>query len=105
LQEVYPLLQAYPHELPAQVGSACAIVVVHWLVHMPQLFGSVVVSTQLVPHSVGVGAMHPDVHEYVVPLPEQSGVPPLHMTPHMPQLVFVETCVSQPPEVGPLQCA
>jgi hypothetical protein len=38
-------------------------VVVHWFPQVLQLFGSVVVSTQLDPQSVGVGAEHPDVHE------------------------------------------
>jgi hypothetical protein len=93
------------HALLLQVGVAWPTVVVHWFPHMLQLFGSAVVSTHVEPQSVGVGAEHPDEHAYVLPDPAQLGVPPLHVTPHPPQLLVVFTAVSQPCEGGPLQCA
>jgi hypothetical protein len=71
-----------------------------------QLLESVVVSTQLEPQSVGVGAEHPDVQEYVLPDPEQSGVPPVHPIPHAPQLLAVLIFVSHPWSGPPSpQCA
>jgi hypothetical protein len=55
-------LQANEHWLDAHVGLACATVVVHAVLHVLQLFGSVVVSTHDDPQRVGVGAMQPDEH-------------------------------------------
>jgi hypothetical protein len=95
-----PELVLQTHVLPEQVVPGA-----HCVVQLPQWLSSLVVFTQLEPHSVGVGSEHPDVQEYVLPLPEQSGVPPWHIVPHMPQLLVVLTGVSQPWVSGPLQCA
>jgi hypothetical protein len=78
----------------------------HWVVQLPQWLLSVLVSTQLDPHSVGVVAEHPDVQEYMLPLPEQCGVPPWHVTAQPPQLLAVLICVSHPWSGPPLpQCS
>jgi hypothetical protein len=71
---------------PVQLGVACETVVVHALLHEPQLLLSVVVSTHVEPHAVGVGAMHPDTHEYEPPDPAHFGVLAVHAAPHAPQL-------------------
>jgi hypothetical protein len=79
---------------------------VHALPHVLQFFGSVVVSTHVEPHSVGVFAVQPEAHEYELPEPAQSGVAPLHVTPHIPQLLVVSMGVSHPWSGPPLpQCA
>ena len=91
--------------LPAQVGVACGTVVVHALLHEPQLFLSVVVSTHVEPHAVGEGGMQPDAHEYEPPDAAHFGVLPVHAAPHAPQLLCVSTIVSQPTPVPPSQCA
>jgi hypothetical protein len=103
--DVYPPLQVKPHELPEQFGVAWAIVVVHLLPHAPQLFESLVGSTQVVPHSLGAFAGQPELHEYELPAPAQLGVPPLHVVPHAPQLLVVSMGVSQPCSGAPMQCA
>jgi hypothetical protein len=91
--------------LPAQVGVACGTVVVHALLHEPQLFLSVVVSTHVEPHGVGEGGMQPVAHAYEPADPAHFGVLPVHATPHAPQLLAVSTCVSQPTLAPPSQCA
>jgi hypothetical protein len=53
-------------------------------------------STQVAPQRVGVAPPQPLVHANADPAPEQTGVPPLHTTPHAPQLVAEEMSVSQP---------
>jgi hypothetical protein len=92
----------------AQSGVACATCVVQIVPHDPQLLRSLVVSVHVVPvvpHAV-MPAGHPETHEYVLPEPEQSGVPPLHAIPHAPQLLTVLTCVSHPSSDPPSpQCA
>jgi hypothetical protein len=75
------------------------------LPHMPQLLRSIVVSVQVIEHNV-IPAEQPDAHEYMLPDPEQSGVPPTHVAPHAPQLLVVLIFVSHP-WLGPPspQCA
>jgi hypothetical protein len=104
-QGVYPPLQVWLHELLEQVGVAWGIEVVHWLPHAPQLFESLVGSTQVVPHSLGAFAGQPELHEYELPAPAQLGVPALHIAPHAPQLLGVSMGVSQPCSGAPMQCA
>jgi hypothetical protein len=78
----------------------------HCVAHVPQWLLSVLVSTQLDPQRVGVGDEHPAVQEYMLPLPEQSGVPDPQVTPHMPQLLVVLIRVSHPCSGPPSpQCA
>jgi hypothetical protein len=90
---------------PLHVGVACPTCVVHLVPHVPQLLRSVIVSVHVVPHAV-IPAPHPETHEYVLPDPEQSGVPPVHVIPHAPQLLVVLTCVSHPWSAPPSpQCA
>jgi hypothetical protein len=95
-QRLYPLLQAKVHWLAEHFGIACVTVVVHALLQVLQLFGSVVVSTQLEPQRVGVGAEQPDTQLYVAPEPEQSGVAPMHAFPQAPQFDVCEMSVSHP---------
>jgi hypothetical protein len=89
-------------------GVACGTCVVHTVPQDPQLLRSFVVSAHVVPvvpHAV-MPAGHPETHEYVVPDPEQSGIPPLHTVPHAPQLLAVLTFVSHPWSGPPSpQCA
>ena len=61
--------------------------------------------TQTSLQSVGVAAGQSSVHVYVLPLAAQSGSAVSQEWPHEPQLVGVEIGVSQPPDVGPVQCS
>jgi hypothetical protein len=107
--QVVPLLQ-HPLQLELVLQTQCppeqVVPGAHWVVQLPQWLLSVSVFTQLDPHSVGVGAEHPEVHEYMLPLPEQAGVPPWHVAPQAPQLLAVLICVSHPWSGPPSpQCA
>ncbi len=82
LQSVYPLLHAMPH-VPVHTAVALAMPVEHAVPHVPQLLTLFVVSTHTPLHNVGVGAEHPETQVE----PEQTGVPPLHRFPQVPQLV------------------
>jgi hypothetical protein len=63
--------------------------------HPPQLFASLVVSTQLVPQAVGVAAEQ--FAEHARPLPEAlHRRMPVHATVQLPQCAPVVTSVSQP---------
>ena len=75
----------------------------HAMPHDPQLVRLVVVLTHVVPHSVGVAAGQPETHEYVLPLPEHTGVPPMHAVVQLPQVPTFEMSVSQPSAAFPLQ--
>jgi hypothetical protein len=57
-----PMLHEAPHVLAEQVAVACATVVVHAFVQLPQWPTLVVVSTQALPHRVGVAAGQPETH-------------------------------------------
>jgi hypothetical protein len=78
-----------------QVGVACATCVMHTLPHVPQLLRSIVVSVHVIVHSV-IPAEQLEAQEYMLPDPEQSGVPLPHFVPHAPQLLTVLICVSHP---------
>ena len=83
--------------LVVQVASALVIVVVHSFAHPLQFSGSLVVSTHVLPQSVGALAGHPVPHpgaplESVV----HTGVPPEHVTPHPPQFPCWARFVSHP---------
>ncbi len=90
------MLQANPHWLFWQVAVACETWVVHGLLHIAQFFGSEVVSTHVIPQSVGEPAGQPDVHEYVAPDPAQWGACGPHAAPHAPQLPALSIGVSHP---------
>jgi hypothetical protein len=69
----------------------------HDVVQLPQWFGSLVVSTHVLPHRVGALEGHPLLHAYPpAPLGEQTGVPPVHATLHAPHEDGWEKSVSQP---------
>jgi hypothetical protein len=95
MQDWYPLLHAVPHVPALHAGVACVTCVVHMVPHDPQLLRSLIVSVHVDPHSVAP-PVHPETHEYVAPLPEQSGVPAPHFVPHPPQLFVVLIGVSHP---------
>jgi hypothetical protein len=77
LHDWYPLLQVTPHIPALHVGVACPTCVVHLVPHDPQLLRSPVTSVHVDPHSIAL-PVHPETHEYVLPDPEQSGVPAPH---------------------------
>jgi len=88
LQRVYPDSQRSPQDPATHVGWELATVAVHAVPQVLQLSTSVVVSTQLVPQSVGTTDGQPDTQEYVPPDPAQTGVAPLQALPHAPQLAL-----------------
>jgi hypothetical protein len=57
--------------------------------HALQLFASLVVSTQLPLHGVGAAVGHPETQEYAPAAPAQTGAPPEHAFPQLPQLAAV----------------
>lgn len=63
--------------------------------HPPQLFASLVVSTQLVPQGVGVAAEQLAEHERPLPEALHKRVP-VQATVQLPQCAAVVTSVSQP---------
>jgi hypothetical protein len=72
---------------------------VQGLLHRPQLFVLVVVSTHDIPHSIGADIGHPDWHEKPPGLPAagaHTGVPPEHEVPQVPQLGLADRSVWQP---------
>ena len=76
----------------------------------PQLFASLVVSTHAPLHSAGVLEGQPEMHWYVVPESEQTGVPPEHrvgfaVVLHPPQWAAWVMSVSQPFVGSPSQSA
>jgi hypothetical protein len=102
----YPLLHEYPHIPAAHVGVACVACVPHMVPHDPQLLRSFIVSAHVPPPQAIIPAAHPETHEYMLPDPEQSGVPAPHAAPQAPQLLAVLTCVSHPWSGPPSpQCA
>ncbi len=72
--------------------------------HIPQLFGSDWGSTQLPAHRSSTG-LQPVTQAHVVPIARQTGVPPLHARPHVPQLADVLSAVSHPSIRSMLQSA
>ena len=116
---VSPPVHAWP-QLPQLALSVCLLVqeapqrsgladVGHWhaparqtwalahaLSHAPQWFGSVVRVAQ-VPLQTVSPAPQPLAHAYGPPSADaQSGVAPVHVTPHPPQLLMVDRFVPQP---------
>jgi len=94
LQSPKPLLQAPITHLPP-THEAAALGKLHAIPHMPQLLTSVLVSTQVLPHFVGMDA---EQSEAQVGLPlalEQSGVGLVQAVVHDPQRAGVFTSVSQ----------
>jgi hypothetical protein len=89
LQSVYPALQASVHTLLRQTACALATLVEQTFPHDPQSAASLVVSTQEPAHRVGADARQPDVHEYVPPDAEHTGVAPVQALPHDPQFCAV----------------
>jgi hypothetical protein len=88
-----PALQVNVHALLAHLGCALATVVVQEFPHVLQLLTSFVVSTQLLPQRVGMGAGQFETHIE----PEQTGVPPLQVWPHVPQLLPSLVVLTQAP--------
>jgi hypothetical protein len=78
------------------VAVPFATPVEHAWPHVAQLSGLLVVSTHVSLHSVGVAAGHPDAHAYVPPDAAHTGVPPLHLWPHAPQLVALVSWTHAP---------
>jgi hypothetical protein len=56
-------------------------------------------------HTVGVAPEHAGAHANVPLFCAQSGVDPVHFTPHAPQLCAVVVFVSQPSSAFAVQCA
>jgi hypothetical protein len=99
-------LHVKEHWLFMHVGVACSTWVVHAVLQFPQWFLSLVVSTQVMPQRVGAVPGQPELQEKLPPDPAQSGVCPLHVTPHPPQLLVVLIAVSHPWSGPPApQCA
>jgi hypothetical protein len=63
----------------------------------PQFDGLLVVSTQLLPHSVGLPEGQPDTQAKLPPCGAQEGVDPEQICPHAPQFELVEIAVAHPP--------
>jgi hypothetical protein len=90
--------QAPPVQLPVACGGA------HGIAQPPQFARSVSVSTQLPPHIVGLVAGQLAPQARVPPAPgKQSGVAPLHATPHAPHVAAEPRSASQPSTAMPLQ--
>ena len=69
---------------------------VHAVVQLPQWLLSDVTSAQDPEHSVGVAAGQPETQADPAPDGPHTGVAPVHVTPHPPQLVAEVRSVSQP---------
>ena len=89
---------------PLHTGTAFGGAV-HATVHEPQWLGSLVVSTQLVPHRVDVEPLHPELHMNTpaAPLEVQTGVVTLQTCPQPLQFAAWLMSVSQPSVRSPLQ--
>jgi hypothetical protein len=95
-----PPHEEYPRELshcvvqapPAQLAVACASAVMHACPQVPQFWVSLCVLAHVLPQRVGAALLQFDVH----PEPEQTGVGPVHVTPHAPQFPFCERLMPQP---------
>jgi hypothetical protein len=68
------------------------------------LFGSLVVSTQLMPHRT-CDPVHPLLHENVAPIIWHTGMPVVHVAPHVPQCVGCDRSASHPSDGFVLQSA
>jgi hypothetical protein len=98
-------LHAKLQALAAHAGWACATVVVHASVHDPQCWGSLVVSAQVDPQSVGALLGQPVTHEYALPVAPQTGKVAGHALPQPPQWLGCVMSVSQPSSARLEQCA
>jgi hypothetical protein len=102
LQAVYPALHLNVHVLETHAGSALATPPAHMIPQPLQLFGSVVGSTHVPEQTSESGAVQPLTHDPF----EQTGVPPVHLCWHVPQLFGSADVSMQEPlhrEVGELQ--
>ncbi len=72
--------------------------------HIPQLSGSDSGSTQLPPQR-NSAVPQPVTHAHVVPMARHTGVPPLHVRPHVPQFADEFRAVSHPSIRSELQSA
>jgi hypothetical protein len=96
LQRLKPLSHTKVHALETQAGLALATADVQALPHALQFETSVVVSTQALPHGVGIAGGHPDTQVDF----EHTGVPPLHARPQPPQLFLSLVVSTHPPAHG-----
>jgi hypothetical protein len=99
LQSVYPLLHVKVHALFTHAAWALATLVEQTFPQVLQSFRLLVVSTQVPPQSAGVEPEQPEVHEAPPASPpeaEQTGVPPVHALPQLPQLVAVVSFTQAP---------
>jgi hypothetical protein len=94
-QSAKPALQLAMWHVPA-VHEGVALGVAHTRPQAPQLARFVVRSTQLPPQLVSVLGTHPAEHVYPDPPAVHIADPPVHITPHAPQLVTDERDASQP---------
>jgi hypothetical protein len=87
------------HMLFRHCGTVCGCVAVQAMLHLPQLVVLVVVSTHVIPQSIGADIGHPDWHAKPPGLPADgahSGVLPEHVVPQVPQLGLADRSVAQP---------
>jgi hypothetical protein len=78
-------LQANEHALAVHVAIAFATDVLQPRPHPPQFAGSLVGSTQLIPHTIMVVSGQVAMHAYVEPEGAQIGFAPPHAVPQPPQ--------------------
>jgi len=99
-QGMYPLLHVKPQAPFAQAGTALATVVEQAFAHVPQLFGSLIVSTHLPPHVVAALDGQLGAQAYDSPAARQVGVAPVHALPQLPQLATVEGSTQVPSQAS-----
>jgi hypothetical protein len=90
LHSAKPLPHTNVQALATHAGRALATLVVQALPHIAQSFAVLVVSTHVPEHTVVALEGHVAAHAYVPPEPAQSGVLPVHLLPHAPQLAALE---------------
>jgi hypothetical protein len=96
LQRVYPALHVKVHDPLTHAAWAFATLVEQTFPHVLQSFKLLFVSTHVPPQSAGVAPEQPEMHKYVPPEPEHTGVPPVHPVPHDPQLAAVVSLTQAP---------
>ena len=90
MQRLNPPAQSDAQVPPAHVAIALPASVEHVLPQVPQLFGSVMVLTQLPLHAVGALGGQSAAQAKVPASAAQTGVDPPHTLPHDPQLAVVD---------------
>jgi hypothetical protein len=93
---VVPALQVKVQALFTHTACAPVTVVVHACPHEPQLFASLVSSTQLPLQFVDADDGHPAAQAYAPPEAAQTAVAPPHALPHEPQLAAVVSSTHAP---------